>query len=66
MSVHVCYHIEHPTARDARAVMHVGIANRGGGKNVPGIPGTCTTRNLTYLERGPCPIHLSYDTYVYI
>ena len=41
--------------RDARAVMHVGIADpRGkrGGENVPGFPGTCA-RNFTYLARGP-------------
>ena len=24
-----------------------------GGENVPGIPGACTTRNFTYLSRGP-------------
>ena len=23
------------------------------GENVPGIPGTCATRNFTYLVRGP-------------
>ena len=27
---------------------------RGGGENVPGIPGACATRNFTYLIRGPC------------
>ena len=26
----------------------------GCGDNVPGIPGACTTRNVTYLVRGPC------------
>ena len=26
----------------------------GDGKNVPDIPGACTTRNFTYLVRGPC------------
>ena len=26
---------------------------RGGGENVPGIPGACATRNFTYLVRGP-------------
>ena len=26
---------------------------RGGGKNVPGIPGACVTRKFTYLARGP-------------
>ena len=25
----------------------------GGGKNVPGIPGACATRNFSYLARGP-------------
>ena len=25
----------------------------GGGENVPGIPGTCATRNFAYLVRGP-------------
>ena len=36
--------------------MHVGIANRGGGENVhgiPDIPGACSTRNCTYLIRVP-------------
>ena len=31
-----------------------GSLTRGGGENVPGIPGTCTTRNFAYLARGPC------------
>ena len=26
---------------------------RGGGENVPGIPGACSTHKLTYLSRGP-------------
>ena len=30
-----------------------GSLNRGGGENVPGIPGACATRNFTYLVRGP-------------
>ena len=30
-----------------------GSLTRGGGENVPGIPGACTTRYLTYLVRGP-------------
>ena len=40
--------------RDARAVMHAGIANYrfplpevGGGENVIGIPSTCATPNFT-------------------
>ena len=28
------------------------------GENVPGIPGTCATRNFTYLARGPCRYHV--------
>ena len=28
-----------------------GSQTRGGGENVPGIPGTCATRNFTYLAR---------------
>ena len=41
--------------RDAHAVMHVGMffLEVGGGENVPGIPGACTTRTFTYLVRGP-------------
>ena len=45
--------------RDARAVMHVGIANlrfplkSAAGENVPGIPGACATCNFTFLVRGP-------------
>ena len=30
-----------------------GSLNRGGGDNVPGIPGACTTRNFSHLVRGP-------------
>ena len=30
-----------------------GSITRGGGENVPGIPGACATRNFTYLVRGP-------------
>ena len=45
--------------REARAVMHAGIANyrfhlkSAAGENVPGIPGACATCNFTYLVRGP-------------
>ena len=31
-----------------------GSLTRGGGENVPGIPGACATRNFAYLARGPC------------
>ena len=36
--------------------MHNGTCvtlTRDSGENVPGIPGTCATRNFTYLARGP-------------
>ena len=52
--------------RDARAVMHAGIANSrfplnsAAGENVPGIPGACVTRNFTYLVWGPCH-NVSHD-----
>ena len=36
-----------------------GSLTRGGGKNVPGIPGACATRNFTYLARGQWPCLLS-------
>ena len=45
--------------RDARAVMHAGIANyrfllkSAVGGNVPGIPGACASRNFMHLVRGP-------------
>ena len=30
-----------------------GSLTRGGGENVPGIPGACATHNFTYLAKGP-------------
>ena len=30
-----------------------GSLTRGGGENVPGIPGACSNRNFAYLVRGP-------------
>ena len=53
--------------RDPRDVIHAGVANLavslevGGGENVPGIPGACTTRNFTYLITGPLPSLLLTD-----
>ena len=35
-----------------------GSLNRGGGGNVPGIPGACAARNFTYLVKGPLLTHL--------
>ena len=40
-----------------------GLLTRGGGENVPGIPGACATRNFSYLVRGPwsyCSLALSH------
>ena len=53
-SRHASRHVRH-----ARAVMtHVPWCmseslTRGGGENIPGIPGACASRNCRYLERGP-------------
>ena len=41
------------TARALRMECMSGSLSRGDGENVPGIPGACTTRNLTYLARDP-------------
>ena len=46
--------VSDPGMHHARAVVHVGIANPRRRKNVPGIPGACTTCNSAYLVRGPC------------
>ena len=50
-----------------------GSLTRGGGENVPGIPGACGTRNFAYQARGPCTwTHLGPHTdriwvqYVYL
>ena len=50
--------VSDPDMHHGTCVTHVpwcmsGSLNRGGGENVPGIPGTCANRNLTYLARGP-------------
>ena len=44
-----------------------GSLTRGGGENVPGIPGACATRNVTYLARGPWDILINtkYSTVVW-
>ena len=58
-----------PGKHHSTCVTHVpwcmsGSLTRGGGENVPGIPGACATRNFAYLARGPwcnrqylCPWH---------
>ena len=50
--------ISNPAMHHGTYVTHVpwcmsGLLTHGGGKNVPRIPGACTTRNFTYLVRGP-------------
>ena len=43
------------TCRDACRDRYLAVSFEvADGKNVPGIPGACTTRNFTYLARGPC------------
>ena len=54
----VCY----PGMHHGTCVTHVpwcmsASPTRGGGENVPSIPGACATRNFTYLARGPCQQH---------
>ena len=50
--------VNYPSMHHGTCVTHVpwcmsGSLFRGGGENVPGIPGACTTRNFTHLARGP-------------
>ena len=50
--------VSDPGMHHGTCVTHVpccmsGSLTRGGGENVPGIPGACTTSNITYLARGP-------------
>ena len=50
--------VSDPGMHHGTCVTHVpwcisGSLTRGGGENVPDIPGACATRNLTYLARGP-------------
>ena len=51
--------VSDPGMHHGTCVTHVpwcmsGSLTRGGGENVPGIPGTCATRNCLYLVRDPC------------
>ena len=51
--------VSDPDIHHGTCVTHVpwcmsGSLTRGGGENVPGIPGACATQNFTYLARGPC------------
>ena len=50
--------VRDPSVHHGTCVTHVpwcmsGSLTRGGGENVPGIPGACATSNFTYLARGP-------------
>ena len=50
--------VSDPDMHHGTCVTHVpwcmsGSLTGDSGENVPGIPGTCTTRNFTYLARGP-------------
>ena len=49
--------VSDPGMHHGTCVTHVpwcisGSPTRGGGENVPGVPGACATRNFTYLARG--------------
>ena len=51
--------VSDPDMHHATCVTHVPWCmsvslTRGGGENVPGIPGACATRKFTYLARVPC------------
>ena len=51
--------VSDPGMHHGTCVTHVpwcmsGSLTRCGGDNVPGIPGACATRNITYLVRSPC------------
>ena len=53
--------VSDPDIQHDKCVTHVpwctlGLLTRGGGENVPGNPGACTTRNFTYLAKGPCSV----------
>ena len=50
--------VNDPDMHHGTCVTHVpwcmsGSLTRGGGENVPGIPGACANLNFTYLARGP-------------
>ena len=56
------YIVSDPDMHHGTCVTHVpwhmsGSLTRGGGQNAPDIPGTCATRNFTYLVRGPLERH---------
>ena len=51
--------VSDPGTHHGTCVTHVpwcmsGSLTRGGGENVPGIPGACATHDFTYLARDPC------------
>ena len=56
--------ISDPDMHHLTCVTHVpwcmsGSLTRGGGEDVPGIPGACATRYFTYLVRGPLQMHIT-------
>ena len=59
--------VSDPGMHHGTCVTHVpwcmsGLLTRGGGENVPGIPGACATRNFTYLVRGPLSTQWIYHS----
>ena len=58
--------VSDPGMHHGTCVTHVpwcisGSLTRGGGENVPGIPGACASRNCTYLARGPWLLQSNVD-----
>ena len=59
--------VSDPGMHHVTCVTHVpwcmsGSLTRGGGENVPGIPGACAIHNFTYLARSPCSLHETVGT----
>ena len=55
--------VSDPGMHHGTCITHVpwcmsGWLTRGGGKNVPGIPGARATRNFSYLVKCPCGVHI--------
>ena len=61
--------VSDPGMHHGMCVMHVpwcmsGSLTCGGGENIPGIPGACTTRNFAYLVRGPWDDEWQTDSFM--
>ena len=61
--------VSNPGMHQCTCVTHVpwcmsGSLTCGGRGNVPGIPGACTTRNFTYLARGPWDVLYVFTSFI--